>query len=470
MTRFSTTEVFTPSTVARLTFVERDELNKRLVNALRTPGKQIVVYGRSGGGKTTLLENKLQQTYERHVKSQCVARTSFNELLLSAFDQLEPFFVEEKSASSTRTSALAVETQSTALKVAEVKARLGWSRESKTEVKSRRAIPPQLSPGLLTQMLGAANACWVIEDLHKASKRTQRLVAQTMKLFMDAADSMPDVKIIVIGAVGSARDIVQLDPEMWNRVSEIEVDLMEPSEIEEIIALGEQRLDVQFPSNVKNQIVHYANGLAAVCHQLCLNMCMEADIVETCEETHHFLPEAFGKALSTWLADATDSLRQTYDTATRTARARRYDNCRIIVHALAALPRDGGTHAEILSKIREDFPDYPASNLSSYLPQLQSSDRGEVILHDVPSGRYYFASPMLSAYSRAIARQTVEKKQNQLFPPDSSHGFFLSFAKELQDDMKADFVFDSTFVDFIKESKATKISVWMPESRKRNRR
>jgi len=53
-------DVFTPNKPARLTFVERESINETLVNALTTPGKQIVVYGHSGSGKTTLLINKLE--------------------------------------------------------------------------------------------------------------------------------------------------------------------------------------------------------------------------------------------------------------------------------------------------------------------------------------------------------------------------------------------------------------------------
>ena len=48
MEKVCTTDVFTPGKPAQLTFVERQELNAQLVDALRTPGKQIVVYAPSG--------------------------------------------------------------------------------------------------------------------------------------------------------------------------------------------------------------------------------------------------------------------------------------------------------------------------------------------------------------------------------------------------------------------------------------
>ena len=48
-------KIFTPSSPAIQNFVEREtSVNNQITDALRTTGKQIVVYGHSGSGKTTL--------------------------------------------------------------------------------------------------------------------------------------------------------------------------------------------------------------------------------------------------------------------------------------------------------------------------------------------------------------------------------------------------------------------------------
>ena len=57
--RYETYSVFTPSQPAELTFVDREEVNKQLVDSIRTPGRQLIVYGFRGSGKTTLINNKL---------------------------------------------------------------------------------------------------------------------------------------------------------------------------------------------------------------------------------------------------------------------------------------------------------------------------------------------------------------------------------------------------------------------------
>jgi hypothetical protein len=92
-------DVFTPTTQARVNFIERDSVNDRLVDALRTPGKQIIVYGDSGSGKSTLLLRKLEQLYESHITSRCSAASTFTSILLDTFDQLDTHYVDSRSTS-----------------------------------------------------------------------------------------------------------------------------------------------------------------------------------------------------------------------------------------------------------------------------------------------------------------------------------------------------------------------------------
>ena len=94
---YLTRDVFTPTKPARIAFVERDSVNDKLVNSLTTPGKQIVVYGHSGTGKTTLLVNKLTQLYERHITTRCMKGLKFEQLILDAFDQLEPALLHKSA-------------------------------------------------------------------------------------------------------------------------------------------------------------------------------------------------------------------------------------------------------------------------------------------------------------------------------------------------------------------------------------
>jgi len=269
-------KVFTPTTPARLTFVEREVVNSKLVNALHTPGKQIVMYGHSGSGKSTLLENKLFQTYESHITTRCIHGLSFEQLVLDAFDQLGAFYTSTQASSRTSSTSSTLNTR-----YAGIKAQIGDSITNTDETTQERVLPPQLTPQTLARFLGEAGCCWVLEDFHKVQEEEKVKLAQVMKVFMDMADQYSDLKIIAVGAVHTARQIVEADSEMTNRVSEIHVPLMDDRELINIIEKGEALLNFNVRPNVTRGVVRYSNGLASVCHQLCLNICFAAGIYET---------------------------------------------------------------------------------------------------------------------------------------------------------------------------------------------
>ena len=394
---FRATEVFTPTTSAKLTFVERDHLNNRLVNALWTPGKQIVLYGRSGGGKTTLIKNKMLQVYsEAPIISKCTSSTSFEDCILDAFDQLAPFYKHESMDSEK--SKISPQLKA---KVIGIEAQIGGAKENASEGLHRRALPPQLTPSFLARLIGKSGKCWILEDFHRVSLHGQEKLAQTMKIFKDTADEFPNARIIAIGAVGSAREIVSLEPDMWNRVAEIEVPLMNDGEIRELISTGSRLMNLELDSRAKESIVKLSNGLGSVCHQICLNMCLNKDLQETKRETVYLSGVDLERAIDLWLEDSADTLKSAYDIAIRATRRSKFDNCRLIVESLAVFGSEGATHAEILETIRKEERQYNSGSLTKYLRIMTSRERDFTLIFDPNSRKYSFSWPVLHSYVRA---------------------------------------------------------------------
>ena len=273
---FETVQVFTPTMPARVSFVERDLVNEKLVNALSTPGKQIVVYGHSGTGKTTLLDNKLNQLYSGHITVRCMRGSTVDELKLQAFDLLNEYFVTESSSTTKSQREVNIEASYNAIKL-----QLKNNSTIEQGQKSQRIVPVQLTAQNLATFLGTKGLCLVIEDFHKVDAEEKAKLSQLMKVFMDCAVDHATVKMMAIGAVETARQVVEYDPEMRNRVSEIHVDLMTEAELLAIIDKGTNALNLVFPDSVKKAIAKYSSGLGAVCHQLCLNLCNAAGVLQT---------------------------------------------------------------------------------------------------------------------------------------------------------------------------------------------
>ena len=53
----SLNDVFTPTSAAHLNYIVRPSIENILHRDLRTPGLQIIMYGHSGSGKTSLARN-----------------------------------------------------------------------------------------------------------------------------------------------------------------------------------------------------------------------------------------------------------------------------------------------------------------------------------------------------------------------------------------------------------------------------
>lgn len=66
-----------------------------MITALGMPGTQLVIYGHTGSGKSTLIENLLSRVYEKQINTNRMKGMTFGEVVLDAFDELEEFYVDE---------------------------------------------------------------------------------------------------------------------------------------------------------------------------------------------------------------------------------------------------------------------------------------------------------------------------------------------------------------------------------------
>ena len=398
MIKYQVREVFTPTSVARLTFVERNDINEQLVDALITPGKQLVVYGDSGSGKTTLLINKLHQIYEHHITTHCMAGMNFDQILLECFSRLNPFYTDE-IVERGRTGI----TGSLRADYLGIMGRIESTSSREAERRDKSLLPPQLTAQTLGIFLGKANCCWVLEDFHKIPEKEKTKLSNVMKIFMDMADEYQDLKIIAIGAVGTAREVVAFDLEMKNRVAEINVPLMTNQELLEILKKGENLLNIFVNHDIKLNIVNYSSGLASVCHQLGLNLCVAAGIYETLEIKKIIDKPLIEEVLSNYVKQESDTMKATFDKALKLKKKTKYDTCKLILESLALTNTDDGlTRTEILRFIKEKIPYYTSKKLTSYLKELQCEDRGVIIRHDPVSGKYSYSNPFQKVFARVL--------------------------------------------------------------------
>lgn len=409
MEKYRVEQIFTPTSRARANYLDRADLHNRMYDALTTPGMQVVIYGESGAGKTTLLRRKLEDFGKEAITTRCTKNSTYETLLLDAFDQLgatEPQEVISEEGQRAKASLTAD------LKV--IRGLLEGAIHSTSTTKEERILPPQLTPQRLAKMLGALHMHWVVEDFHKVSEDVKESIAQVLKLFCDASEDSGDVRMVLVGAVESAHQVVKADPEMRHRISEVEVPVLGDDELHALIEQGSQLLNADM-SIVADEIVDLSSGLAKVCHRLALEACRNAAIFETQDERKVVNAEHVRQAINSYISSSSDSLREIFDNAVSRKRVRKYDNGGLIIRALAAGPKLGMTHSQLLAEIRKSEPEYVQSNLTIYLSRLTQGD--EPILRRIGNNHYRFTEPLYRSYAqfRFHGDVQIDRDLEQLF-------------------------------------------------------
>jgi len=319
-------------------------------------------------------------------------------LLLSAFDELGPFVTmkRKKTNKSGFSTSLAASYKA-------MSASLNKARSSKSSSEESRVLPPQLTPQRLARYLGEAGCCWVLEDFNKINLEAKTQVSQIFKMFMDSAAMHEHLMIIAVGAVDSAREVIEYEPDMRNRVSEIFVPLMSDDEIREIIIGGTGYLNISFSDDLVELIIKYSNGLASICHQLCLNICLHHKIGRPVFWQKIMDAESIEPAVINFMESASDTLKRAFDTALKLEKAQHQNDAELILRELLRFDFSAGaTYGELFDAVRKEKEKYPERTFNTFLEDLQKERRGQIVRYNNSVGKYYFENPFYYAYALAL--------------------------------------------------------------------
>lgn len=379
-------DVFTPNTTATITYIERRKIEEEFKKNIDISGRQIIIYGHSGSGKTTLTRRMLKTSGVNFIITHCESATTFNDLLLSAFDKLDRFYISQKESNTTYSVSTSMKAE-----YKTVSAEISKQNSISYSEVSLRVVPPQLTPQKLAQFLGEVNAVWIIEDFHKISVDEKTRLADILKIFIDAANDYPKVKIICIGAVGSARELVTFDSNLYPRISEVHVPLLSEKEIREIINIGCRCLHIEMSESLIDKIVFYSNQLASLTHQMCYEICFKNDVTNTKAFKKHINDDQFKSAIQGYIDNNSDTLKGIYESITKNKLVW------YILKTIVSVEKESVTFDEIKSRINTRKHHFPDTDITSELKKLSDETVG-ILRFDSNSEKYSVATPFWGAF------------------------------------------------------------------------
>lgn len=282
--KLAATEVFTPSTFPRHTYVRRedDRLERRLRDALETPGEVISVSGPSKSGKTVLVERVVGE-------SNLIAITGAG---LCSGQDLWRRFATWLGLPTASSSTEGTSHNGTLAVNAAGEAGVPLVTKGKVEVqgslssgRSKGSANSFEHYGLQQVVQEIANSSFVllVDDFHYMPRASQAEVAKEIK---EAARQ--GVKIVTASVPHRSDDVVRSNPELRGRVRAIDSDYWKIDDLRKIAEIGFPLLNITIDSATIELFSTEAGGSPQLMQTSCLQACFSLNARET-----HVQPRIF---------------------------------------------------------------------------------------------------------------------------------------------------------------------------------
>lgn len=284
MPTFRAVDVFTPSDFPAFTYVTRDaeKLERRLRDALATPGEVVSISGPSKSGKTVLVEKVVGRDDLITVTGAGI-RTA-EDIWDRVLDWMDVPTTSSEAKSLGATGDLS----------AGAKGEVGIPLVAKGGVEGRVAVGASTSKtttesrarrGMLQIVHEIADSGLVllIDDFHYMNRDVQVEVAKQIK---EAARQR--VKICTASVPHRADDVVRSNPELRGRVRAVDLDYWQRKDLRSIPELGLPLLNMGINADALKTFATEASGSPQLMQAMCLQSCFELGVMEKLESPTDF--------------------------------------------------------------------------------------------------------------------------------------------------------------------------------------
>lgn len=392
-------EVFTPRTVvSREMFTRRNEpdlyenpgLQDSLVEAIRERGAQILVFGDTGVGKSSLVRYAAEDGETSMLTVECRSRRSFDDHCEDGLRQLIDF--EEVEVVDERTTAR--EGEAGVSKIITLKGTLRREDGTTSRFEAIRRTPLD---ALLQAMEDNRIQLLVFDNFQNVDERERSRFGEAMELMSDRASATDNIKVIVVGIAEDASSLLGSSGSIRRRTVELGVPRMPDDEIREIFATGFRLLGIRADGRALAALVFYSDGFPYFAHLLGLNA---ARVMRRRDES--LVQEGIVEGA---LKRAAAEVEQTFEPRVRIAFEAGGDvrPRRRILEVMAYSGSRELLSSEIVSEYENRFGGVSDPGfLQAALGQLIQEKYGSTLARRGPRGRfmYRFSDPRMRPYLR----------------------------------------------------------------------
>lgn len=409
-----TNDVFGVKSRLIKSYIERQNVDTIFNNAIHD-GNEVIVYGSSKQGKTSLILKHLKES--QYVKVECSPQTRPIDIYKSVLRQLKINFVE----SYTETTSL------------EESGKIGAGVKIKVPFLGELGLNPEVSDKVSTSKQSKINYIEynltlaqdfsellkvfnidkyiVLENFHYLELDVQETLAYDFRVFQDN-----HIIFIILGIWREANRLVQYNGDLLDRISEVPVEPWQKADFMQVIKKGEGLLNVSF-EEIVDDIINSAFDSIGVVQEICKHCCLIAGVEETQDKlfilknTHLILAlkkksDEYGIRHIRNFESFVDILRKVSTQSGKASLAVPYYIIKILLITDAENIEKGLSRSYLLDEIRRIHhrpEDLRSSDLGAFLhnitqhqmskkiqPPFLDYDRGGKILKVIDSSLYFY--------------------------------------------------------------------------------
>lgn len=278
MSIHNTQDVFGVRSKLIKSYIERQDVDVKFRNAL-SDGNEVIVYGSSKQGKTSLILRHLKE--DQFVRVECSPQTQTIDIYKSILRQLDIAFVETKTSENQTESGGKV---NAGVKVSvPLVADFSFGGEASDKSSERNLITEKyfeynlaLAQDVAELLSKSKTKKYIIlENFHYLEIPVQESLAFDLRVFQDL-----HIIFIILGIWREANRLVQFNGDLLDRVTEVPVEPWDKEDFKKVIKIGEDLLNVDF-SEVVDDLVSSSYDSIGVIQELCKKCCIAAGVNET---------------------------------------------------------------------------------------------------------------------------------------------------------------------------------------------
>jgi Holliday junction resolvasome RuvABC ATP-dependent DNA helicase subunit len=352
----------------------------KILSALTTPGRHCMIYGDRGIGKSSLALSTLEGGKENKIlpdiifSYRCIKRTTFKDIIEGPALFIDDSYRVNKTETTKKFGARA--------KLLDIFTVEG-SREEKQTIERE-----ELTANKAAAVLQHLDSILLIDEFDVVEENVKHEVAEFIK---QLSDSNSPFKVLIVGIATDGGSLIAGHQSVIRCMHEIKLPRVEDKFLLEIISNGEQGLNLNFNSDIKEKIIRISSGFPYFTHLLCKE-CAEEAIRKGVKDIDESI---FKDALNQAVKNTEGQLKRCYDLAVTSSRTDMYP--KILVSA-AKFNNEQFSVKNWIEQIQADHGlELTYGSMNNYTGKLTKIDRG-AILTLIRRGVYKISDPRMPSY------------------------------------------------------------------------